>query len=249
MISDLVLVPASGAPLAGDLVVPGPVRSVVVITEGSSSSRGSSRDRALADTFHRAGMGTLLLDLLTELEKRQDARSARHLFDIPFLAQRLVDAIDWLDQRPETAGVPVCLFGGDSSALLAAAERPNALLPWSSEADVRTSRTTRCRASAPRCCSWSAATKRQTHASTRRLPESSARRPRSTSCAAQRICSMSQGRWRKSLPRPGSGSHPMWRADLARGQAGDGWGGTFRTPPQPAPARDQAVVRNGPVTS
>jgi putative phosphoribosyl transferase len=124
MISDLVLVPASGAPLAGDLVVPGPVRSVVVITEGSSSSRGSSRDRALADTFHRAGMGTLLLDLLTELEKRADARSARHLFDIPFLAQRLVDAIDWLEERPETAGVPVCLFGGDSSALLAAAERP-----------------------------------------------------------------------------------------------------------------------------
>ena len=124
MISDLVLVPASGAPLAGDLVVPGPVRSVVVITEGSSSSRGSSRDRALADTFHRAGMGTLLLDLLTELEKRADARAARHLFDIPFLAQRLVDAIDWLEQRPETAGVPVCLFGGDSSALLAAAERP-----------------------------------------------------------------------------------------------------------------------------
>ncbi|GAA2627250.1 dienelactone hydrolase family protein [Streptomyces vastus] len=124
MISDLVLVPASGAPLAGDLVVPGPVRSVVVITEGSSSSRGSSRDRALADTFHRAGMGTLLLDLLTELEKREDARSARHLFDIPFLAQRLVAAIDWLEQRPETAHVPLCLFGADTSALLAAAERP-----------------------------------------------------------------------------------------------------------------------------
>lgn len=124
MISDLVLVPARGAPLAGDLVVPGPVRSVVVITEGSSSSRGSSRDRALADMFHRAGMGTLLLDLLTELEKRADARSARHLFDIPFLAQRLVAAIDWLEQRPETADVPVCLFGADTSALLAAAERP-----------------------------------------------------------------------------------------------------------------------------
>ncbi|MBV7696871.1 dienelactone hydrolase family protein [Streptomyces sp. TRM70350] len=124
MISDLVLVPASGAPLAGDLVVPGPVRSVVVIAEGSSSSRGSSRDRALADALHRAGMGTLLLDLLTELEKRADARSAWHLFDVPFLAQRLVAAIDWLDQRPETAGVPVGLFGADASALLAAAERP-----------------------------------------------------------------------------------------------------------------------------
>lgn len=127
MISDLVLVPASGAPLAGDLVVPGPVRSMVVIAEGSSSSRGSSRDRVLADALHRAGLGTLLLDLLTELEKREDARSARHRFDAPFLARRLVDAIDWLEQRPETTGVPVGLFGAETAAaaaLLAAAERP-----------------------------------------------------------------------------------------------------------------------------
>ncbi|MGC9538449.1 dienelactone hydrolase family protein [Streptomyces sp. UG1] len=127
MISDLVLVPASGAPLAGDLVVPGPVRSVVVIAEGGSSARGSSRDRVLADAFHRAGMGTLLLDLLTELEKRADARSARHRFDVPLLARRLVDAIDWLEEQAETAGVPVCLFGAETAAaasLLAAAERP-----------------------------------------------------------------------------------------------------------------------------
>ncbi|MFI7410286.1 dienelactone hydrolase family protein [Streptomyces sp. NPDC049627] len=126
MTSDLVLVPARGAPLAGDLVVPGPVRTVVVIAEGSSSSRGSSRDRALADALHRAGMGTLLLDLLTELEKREDARSARHRFDVPFLTRRLVAAIDWLEQRPETAGVPVCLFGAETAAaaaLLAAADR------------------------------------------------------------------------------------------------------------------------------
>lgn len=127
MISELVLVPADDAPLAGDLVVPGPVRSVVIIAEGSSSSRGSSRDRALAETLHRAGMGTLLLDLLSELEKRRDSRSARHRFDIPFLARRLVAAVDWLDRQPETAGVPVCLFGADTAAaaaLPAAAERP-----------------------------------------------------------------------------------------------------------------------------
>ncbi|MBZ9644575.1 dienelactone hydrolase family protein [Streptomyces sp. PSKA30] len=131
MISDLVLVPAGEAPLAGDLVVPGPVRSVVVIAEGGSSSRGSTRDRALADAFHRAGMGTLLLDLLTELEKREDARSARHRFDVQFLARRLVAAIDWLEQRPETVDVPVGLFGADtaaSAALLAAAERPQRVL-------------------------------------------------------------------------------------------------------------------------
>lgn len=127
MISDLVLVPAEGSPLAGDLVVPGPVRSVVLIAEGSGNSRNSTRDRAIAGVFHRAGMGTLLLDLLTEREKREDARSARHRFDIPFLARRLVSAIDWLKQRPETADVPVCLFGAETAAaavLLAAAERP-----------------------------------------------------------------------------------------------------------------------------
>lgn len=127
MISELVLVPAHGAPLAGDLVVPGPVRSVVVIAEGGASSRNSPRDRAIATVFHQAGLGTLLLDLLTEREKRADARSGEHRFDIPFLAERLVSAIDWLDEQPETAGVPVCLFGAETAAaavLLAAAERP-----------------------------------------------------------------------------------------------------------------------------
>jgi putative phosphoribosyl transferase len=127
MISDLVLVPTDSAPLAGDLVVPGRVRSLVVIAESAGSPRNSSRDRALAAAFRQGGMGTLLLDLLTEREQREDARTARHRFDIPFLAGRLVSAVDWLEQRPETADVPVCLFGADTAAaaiLLAAAERP-----------------------------------------------------------------------------------------------------------------------------
>ncbi|WP_406724905.1 dienelactone hydrolase family protein [Streptomyces sp. GD-15H] len=127
MISDLVLVPAEGVPLAGDLVVPGPAQAVVLIAEGAVSSRSSPRDRAVAAVFHRVGLGTLLLDLLTERERREDTRSGRHRFDIPFLARRLVSAIDWLRQRPETAEVPVCLFGAETAAaavLLAAAERP-----------------------------------------------------------------------------------------------------------------------------
>ncbi|MEU0245620.1 hypothetical protein ABZ192_15040 [Streptomyces sp. NPDC006235] len=65
--------------------------------------------------------------VLTAREKRDDARSARHRFDIPFLARRLVSAIDWLKQRPDTANLPVCLFGAETAAaavLPAAAERP-----------------------------------------------------------------------------------------------------------------------------
>jgi dienelactone hydrolase len=127
MISDLVLVSAEGTPLAGDLVVAGPAQPLVLIAEGAVSSRSSSRDRAVATVFHRAGMGTLLLDLLTERERREDTRSARHRFDIPMLARRLVSATDWLRQRSETADVPLCLFGAETAAaaaLLAAAERP-----------------------------------------------------------------------------------------------------------------------------
>jgi putative phosphoribosyl transferase len=107
--------------------VPGPVRSVVLFAHGSGSSRHSPRNRAVAAELRAAGLGTLLLDLLTEREEREDAVTAEYRFDIPLLAQRLVAAIDWLDRHPETAGLPVGLFGastGAAAALIAATERP-----------------------------------------------------------------------------------------------------------------------------
>jgi putative phosphoribosyl transferase len=127
VISEMVMVSANGAVLAGDLVVPGPVRSVVLFAHGSGSSRHSPRNRAVAAELRGAGLGTLLLDLLTEREEREDAATAEHRFDIPLLARRLVIAIDWLDEQPETAGLPVGLFGastGAAAALIAATERP-----------------------------------------------------------------------------------------------------------------------------
>ncbi|MFI9582698.1 dienelactone hydrolase family protein [Streptomyces sp. NPDC052236] len=127
MISDMVMVPAGKAVLTGDLVVPGPIRSVVLFAHGSGSSRHSARNRAVAAELHAKGLGTLLLDLLTEREEREDAVTTRHRFDIPLLAGRLVAAIDWLREEPDTRGVPVGLFGastGVAAALVAAAERP-----------------------------------------------------------------------------------------------------------------------------
>jgi putative phosphoribosyl transferase len=126
MISEMVMVPADDAVLAGDLVVPGPIRSVVLFAHGSGSSRRSPRNRAVAAELHGAGLGTLLLDLLNEQEERKDTVTAEHRFDIPLLARRLVAAIDWLEQHPETSGVPVGLFGastGAAAALAAAVER------------------------------------------------------------------------------------------------------------------------------
>lgn len=128
MISSMVLVPADGAALAGDLVVPGPTRSMVLFAHGSGSSRHSPRNRVVAGQMRRAGLGTLLMDLLTEREERSDALSETHRFDIPLLTRRLVAAIDWLDEQPDTAGAPVGLLGagtGAAAALCAATERPD----------------------------------------------------------------------------------------------------------------------------
>ncbi|MEU5366458.1 dienelactone hydrolase family protein [Streptomyces sp. NPDC005925] len=128
MISHLVRVPVGGTSLAGDLDLPAAARGVVLFAHGSGSSRHSPRNRRVAADLRTAGLGTLLMDLLSEPEEQRDLLTAEHRFDIPLLGRRLVAAIDWLAGRPGTAALPVALFGastGAAAALVAAAERPD----------------------------------------------------------------------------------------------------------------------------
>ncbi|MEU1316834.1 dienelactone hydrolase family protein [Streptomyces tibetensis] len=128
MISRTVTLPAGGASLTGDLTVPRDARAVVLFAHGSGSSRHSPRNREVAAGLRTAGLGTLLVDLLTEDEERRDAVTAELRFDIPLLGRRLVTALDWLARDPGTSGLPVVLFGastGAGAALVAAAQRPD----------------------------------------------------------------------------------------------------------------------------
>jgi dienelactone hydrolase len=128
MNSRTVTLPADGADLTGDLAVPPDARAVVLFAHGSGSSRHSPRNREVAAGLRTAGLGTLLIDLLTEEEERQDAVTAELRFDIPLLGRRLVAALDWLAREPGTSDLPVVLFGastGAGAALLAAAQRPD----------------------------------------------------------------------------------------------------------------------------
>ena len=121
-----VLVDADNAGLSGDLARPDAAAGMVLFAHGSGSSRRSPRNRAVAAGLNRAGLGTLLLDLLTDDEERADARTAALRFDIGLLSRRLTAAIDWLDDS-QPAGVPLGLFGastGAAAALAAAAARP-----------------------------------------------------------------------------------------------------------------------------
>jgi dienelactone hydrolase len=110
---------------SGDLVLPDGARTVVAFAHGSGSSRHSPRNRAVARVLQEAGLGTLLLDLLTEREEKADAELR---FDIALLGRRMIAAVDWLDVHPATRGMPLGLFGastGAAAALIAAAERPD----------------------------------------------------------------------------------------------------------------------------
>ncbi|WP_400765591.1 dienelactone hydrolase family protein [Methylosinus sporium] len=63
------------------------------------------------------------MDLLSE----EEAEDRRNVFDIPLLASRVVEAIDWATIEPLLRNLPIGLFGastGAAAALVAAVERP-----------------------------------------------------------------------------------------------------------------------------
>jgi dienelactone hydrolase len=125
-----VSISAGGVLLEGNLDVPVAARGVVVFAHGSGSSRHSRRNQFVAQRLREAGLGTLLMDLLTLREEEEDARTARLRFDMGLLAQRLVAATDWVGEDPHLNQRPVGYFGASSgagAALVAAAERPRAI--------------------------------------------------------------------------------------------------------------------------
>ena len=118
---DEVVVNAGAVLLAGHLTVPEHPAGIVLFAHGSGSSRHSPRNRYVAAVLHRAGLGTLLFDLLTSEEEFDRA----NVFDIDLLARRLVDATRWLRTQPELGSLRVGYFGastGAAAALCAAAE-------------------------------------------------------------------------------------------------------------------------------
>jgi dienelactone hydrolase len=120
-------IPADGVRLAGDLVVPPAARGIVVFAHGSGSGRFSPRNRAVAGVLVRAGLATLLMDLLTPEEEAVDLRTRQLRFDIGLLARRVIASIDWLAADPSAKDLLVGCFGastGAAAALIAAAERP-----------------------------------------------------------------------------------------------------------------------------
>jgi erythromycin esterase-like protein/predicted phosphoribosyltransferase/predicted alpha/beta-hydrolase family hydrolase len=107
--------------LVGDLVVPENPSGIVIFAHGSGSSRHSPRNKYVASKLNEKGFATLLFDLLTPAE----GRDRRYIFDIPLLADRVVQACMWVGSVPDIADLPLGIFGastGAGAALVAAGE-------------------------------------------------------------------------------------------------------------------------------
>ena len=112
---------AGVAVVGGHLTVPEGASAIVVFAHGSGSSRHSPRNRFVASVLNRAGLGTLLFDLLTPREELDRA----NVFDIPLLGRRLVEVTKWLREEPHARDAAIGYFGastGAGAALWAAAE-------------------------------------------------------------------------------------------------------------------------------
>jgi putative phosphoribosyl transferase len=121
-----VAVTAGPLHLPGSLTVPAAPAGLVLFAHGSGSSRHSPRNRLVAAALNRAGLATLLFDLLSPAEELDRA----NVFDVDLLGTRLVAATAWAAGRPELSGLPVGYFGastGAAAALWAAAELGSAV--------------------------------------------------------------------------------------------------------------------------
>ena len=124
----LVSIPMGGVSLEGDLAVPSAAQGIVAFAHGSGSGRKSPRNQFVAQVLQRAGLATMLLDLLTMDEEAIDVQSMALRFDIDLLVDRLTGTVDWLSANSETRELRIGLFGastGAAAALVTAARRPD----------------------------------------------------------------------------------------------------------------------------
>lgn len=113
--STLAHIPAGPVTLEGMLEIPEHAVGLVLFAHGSGSSRLSPRNNTVAGVLRQAGVGTLLMDLLTPAEDRDYDRR----FDIALLTQRLLDAARWVVSQPALHDLPLGFFGASTGAAAA----------------------------------------------------------------------------------------------------------------------------------
>src|SRR5262249_47330877 len=116
-------IPVDGRRLAGSLASRHDAEATILFAHGYGSGRHSRRDRLVAQALQDAGLGTLLFDLLEEVEAEDRSRG----FDVELLADRLLAAAFWLGRDHPSHGSRMGYAGantGAAAALIAAGRSP-----------------------------------------------------------------------------------------------------------------------------
>ena len=124
IMTHLVSIPTGDVRLYGELDIPEGAPGVVLFAHGSGSSRHSPRNQFVGRVLRDTGLGTLLFDLLTPDEERDDGNTEGLRFDIDLLTKRLLCATSWVGDQEELEGLKIGYFGastGAAAALMAAA--------------------------------------------------------------------------------------------------------------------------------
>ena len=111
----IVHIAVNGVKLEGSLIIPSKACGVVLFAHGSGSSRHSPRNNFVAQSLQSAGIGTLLMDLLT----RQEDTVYETRFDIDLLTWRLERATQWLMEQPHSKSLDIGYFGASTGAAAA----------------------------------------------------------------------------------------------------------------------------------
>jgi dienelactone hydrolase len=118
-------IPVGDVEVEGNMFLSQEARALVIFVHGSGSSRFSPRNQYVAKEFNKAGLATLLFDLLTPDEEEEDELTMQYRFDIALLSKRLIGVTAWLQRDPATSQLKFGYFGastGAAAALIAAAK-------------------------------------------------------------------------------------------------------------------------------
>ena len=114
--------------LRGLLTLPRDPEGLILWVRDAENTRLRSRDQVLVEAFQQAGFATLLLDLLSESERRIDLSTLRLGTHVPFLAGRIQLGIEWALTNESTRHLNLGLFGtetGAAAVLVASVQRPH----------------------------------------------------------------------------------------------------------------------------
>lgn len=110
-----VKIPINSINLDGILGIPKNAKGIVIFAHGSGSSRFSPRNNFVAGELRKAGLATLLFDLLTEDEDL----IYENRFNIDLLAERLIAVTKWVKNNNEIKNLKIGYFGASTGAAAA----------------------------------------------------------------------------------------------------------------------------------